>query len=44
VYFGQKHHLELFWQIKGHNSRTAKIIKYKIKAGVPFMVPELVNK
>ena len=33
-----------FWQIKGHNSGTEKVVKSKIQLVLPFMVPELVHK
>jgi hypothetical protein len=31
-------------QIKGHNSKTEKVLKYEIKLGLTFMVSELVCK
>jgi len=33
-----------FGQIKGHNSRTEKVVKSKIKLSLPFMIPDLVHK
>jgi hypothetical protein len=32
----------IFRQIKGHNSRTKKVVQSKIKLDLPFMVPDLV--
>jgi len=31
-------------QIKGHNSRTENVVKSWFELGLPFMIPDLVNK
>ena len=44
VVSGIKRNWPFFLQIKGHKPWTEQIFKFKIKLGVPFMVPDLVYK
>jgi hypothetical protein len=32
----------IFWQFKGHNSRTEKVLKSEIECDLPYMVPDIV--